>query len=161
MNEREFLTEMVRALEELGIRYFITGGMAAIAYGELRFTSDVDVAADLSLPDVPRFMARFPAQDYYLSEAAMRDAIVRRVVTHDCVHGELLMTSGRRSMDKRVSEPGREFPVAAPLGKRIRKSKAPAPFPMRAPFDFAEPGRIYRLQRSSAGSSIHQPVRRQ
>lgn len=77
MNEREFVGEMVRTFEEFGIPYFITGGMAAIAYGELRFTSDLDVVAKLSLTDVARFLARFPSPDYYLSEAAMRDAIVR------------------------------------------------------------------------------------
>jgi hypothetical protein len=77
MNEREFLREMVLAMQELGIRYFITGGMAAIAYGELRFTSDVDVAAELRLADIPRLLARFSASEYYLSETAMRDAISR------------------------------------------------------------------------------------
>lgn len=54
MNEREFVREVVQAMENLGIPYFITGGMAAIAYGELRSTSDLDLVAELGLADIPR-----------------------------------------------------------------------------------------------------------
>ena len=63
MNEREFVREVVQAMENLGILYFITGGMAAIAYVEPRFTSDLDLVAELGLADIPRLLARFPADD--------------------------------------------------------------------------------------------------
>lgn len=87
MNEREFAREVVRAMESLHIPYFITGGAAAIAYGEPRFTSDLDLVAALSTEDVPQLLARFPSPEFYLSESAMREAIGRRSqfnVIHPC-----------------------------------------------------------------------------
>lgn len=44
----------VAPLEALGIPYLVTGGMAAVIYGEPRFTRDVDILLDLSAADAPR-----------------------------------------------------------------------------------------------------------
>ena len=47
MEPYDLLKYMVNAFESLGIRYFITGSIASIFYGEPRFTNDIDVVADI------------------------------------------------------------------------------------------------------------------
>lgn len=42
MELSELLIRLAEVLENLGIRYLITGSMASIAYGEPRFTHDID-----------------------------------------------------------------------------------------------------------------------
>lgn len=69
---------LASVLEDLAIPYFITGGMAAIAYGEPRFTSDIDVVADLQDAHVAPLLARFPGPAFYLSEQAVRTAVAHR-----------------------------------------------------------------------------------
>jgi len=45
MEPYDLLKYMVKAFESLGIRYFITGSIASIFYGEPRFTNDkIDMA---------------------------------------------------------------------------------------------------------------------
>jgi hypothetical protein len=53
------------ALEQSGIRYAIGGSWASIAFGEPRFTKDVDILADLSAENVGRFVAALPATSFY------------------------------------------------------------------------------------------------
>ena len=78
MEQSEFLRYVVDALEQLGIRYFVTGATASIFYGEPRFTNDIDVVVDLGREDVPRFCAQFPAEDFYLSEEAAVRAVEQK-----------------------------------------------------------------------------------
>ena len=78
MNEKELIRKIIGTFETLEVPYFITGGMAAIAYGEPRYTSVIDVVADISEASVPAFLTQFPAPEYYLSAAAVQDAITRR-----------------------------------------------------------------------------------
>ena len=46
-----------------------TGAVAAIVYGEPRLTLDLDLVLQLSAPDVPRFVAAFPAEEFYVPPA--------------------------------------------------------------------------------------------
>lgn len=78
MDQDELLRHVVRACETVGLRYFVTGSMATIFYGEPRFTNDIDVVVDLPLEVVPAFLAEFPAPDFYLSEESVRRAIRRK-----------------------------------------------------------------------------------
>ena len=55
MEPSDLLTLLSRKLDELGIGYLVTGSMATIAYGEPRFTNDIDVVISLRLKDVTRF----------------------------------------------------------------------------------------------------------
>ncbi len=50
--------DIVRALNDAGVRYLVAGGLAVNAHGYLRFTSDVDLVLEL-VPDnvVPAFDA--------------------------------------------------------------------------------------------------------
>lgn len=62
-------------LERLGIQYRIVGSMASMAYGEARFTNDIDILADLREENLDQIVPEFPAPDYYLSIDAARTAI--------------------------------------------------------------------------------------
>lgn len=62
-------------LEQHGIRYRVVGSLASMAYGEPRFTNDIDFLADIGLEHAATFLRAFPPPEHYLSEAAMRAAI--------------------------------------------------------------------------------------
>lgn len=85
MTQDELLRYLVGALEGLGIRYFVTGSIATIYYGEPRFTNDIDVVVDLPERRVTEFCARFPGEEFYLSEESVRRA-VRRHGTVNILH---------------------------------------------------------------------------
>ncbi len=54
-----------RALNEAGIRYMVSGSVAAIYYGEPRMTNDVDIILFIQSKDAPLFEKAFPQQDFY------------------------------------------------------------------------------------------------
>jgi hypothetical protein len=74
----ELLRSVVGILEKLAIRYFVTGSVASIYYGEPRFTNDIDVVVDLPEDRIPDLLASFPAGEFYVSEEALRGAVRRR-----------------------------------------------------------------------------------
>jgi len=55
----------------------VTGSVATIAYGEPRFTNDVDVVVRLPLNAIERVRAAFPDEEFHLSRQALRDAVLR------------------------------------------------------------------------------------
>jgi hypothetical protein len=60
----------VLPLEVLGVRYMVTGSLAAMAYGEPRLTNDVDVVLELAPGDAARFVQVFgAAPDLYVPPA--------------------------------------------------------------------------------------------
>jgi predicted nucleotidyltransferase len=75
MEQIDILRHTVDVLERLEVPYLIVGSFASIAYGESRFTQDIDVVVALEETHVPGFVAAFPAPEFYLSESAIRDAI--------------------------------------------------------------------------------------
>ena len=75
MEPFDLLNVLARTMENLQLPYLVTGSMATIAYGEPRFTNDIDVVVDLSGDRVESFCAAFPEEDYYLSREAARDAV--------------------------------------------------------------------------------------
>lgn len=56
-------------LDQLQIPYMATGAVAAIVYGEPRLTLDLDLVLQLSASDAPRFIAAFPAVEFYVPPA--------------------------------------------------------------------------------------------
>ena len=78
MELHELLDRLVSALERLQIPYLITGSVAAMAYGEPRLTNDIDVVIDINEGHVSGLLAQFPADEYYLSDEAIREALVRK-----------------------------------------------------------------------------------
>ncbi len=74
--EPEFLLRLVvQACEQLNLRYLVTGSTATIAYGEPRFTNDIDVVLDLAAHQIEAFGRLFPKTDFYLSHQAMVAAV--------------------------------------------------------------------------------------
>jgi hypothetical protein len=54
-----------RRLNALGLPYMVTGGVAALLYGEPRLTLDVDVVMVLPRDEISRLAQAFPADDFY------------------------------------------------------------------------------------------------
>ena len=64
--------------ETHAIPYRVVGSLASMAFGEPRFTNDIDIAAELTEHHLADLFRSFPAPEYYLSEPAARDAIRRK-----------------------------------------------------------------------------------
>ena len=75
MEQTDLLRHTIDALERLAIPYMLVGSFASTAYGEPRFTQDIDIVLDLSAAQIPAFCEAFPAPDFYLSEPAVRAAV--------------------------------------------------------------------------------------
>lgn len=78
MEPSELLRYATRILERLELRYFVTGSSATIFYGEPRFTNDIDIVLDLPPGRIAELCAAFPAEEFYVSEEAARQAVARR-----------------------------------------------------------------------------------
>ena len=74
----ELLGKVVEAFERLHVSYLVTGSVASMAYGEPRLTNDIDVVAEIREEHIPGLLAAFPAETFYLSEDAIREAIQRQ-----------------------------------------------------------------------------------
>jgi len=71
------LRDFVAKANELQIEYMVTGSFAMSAYGEIRFTRDIDVVLQISEDQATRFAQLFMT-DYYVSEESVKRAILRR-----------------------------------------------------------------------------------
>lgn len=78
MEAAELLRHLAEVLERLGLAYLVTGSTATIAYGEPRFTNDIDVVVELPEDRVLEFCAAFPPDQYYLSLPAATEAARNR-----------------------------------------------------------------------------------
>jgi hypothetical protein len=74
----DLLRYLAEVFERLQLRYAVTGSMATIAYGEARFTNDIDVVVELSPSQVDGIVAAFPAPDFYISRSAVESAVSSR-----------------------------------------------------------------------------------
>jgi hypothetical protein len=80
VEQADLLKALVGALEELGVPYLLTGSLAASAYGEPRFTHDIDVVVRLTLAQVPHLCAAFPPPDYYCDQTAAEPTVRQRIL---------------------------------------------------------------------------------
>ncbi len=78
LQPRQLLQFAANFFEAHEIDYRVVGSMASIAYGENRFTNDVDIVADLKLGDVDALCDCFAEPDYFLARHAVEDAIRKR-----------------------------------------------------------------------------------
>ncbi|MBI4499948.1 MAG: hypothetical protein HY700_02185 [Gemmatimonadetes bacterium] len=62
----ELIRRFVLPLEPLGLRYMVTGSVAAMSYGEPRLTNDVDIVLDLPAQRIADFVTTFQAPDLYV-----------------------------------------------------------------------------------------------
>ena len=70
------LRPVVDEFERRGVEYYIGGSVASSYYGEPRSTLDIDLGADIIESQVSELAAAWN-RDFYVSEAAMREAIQR------------------------------------------------------------------------------------
>ena len=78
MEQHELLLFVVGCFEKLKIPYLVTGAIASIAYGEPRFTNDIDVVVDMDLTQIETFKSYFSQDEFYLDLDSMKTAINRR-----------------------------------------------------------------------------------
>lgn len=74
MQLTDLLRHTVNHLDHLGLDYLVTGSVATIAYGEPRFTNDIDIAIDLPIERVTAFCAGYANEEFYLSAEAISEA---------------------------------------------------------------------------------------
>lgn len=72
------MNKVVRFLEENGIEYMLTGSLVSSFQGEPRATHDIDIVVRIGRAHVAQVMGAFPAPRYYVSEAAVREAVAAR-----------------------------------------------------------------------------------
>ncbi len=78
LQPRELLQIAASFFESHAISYRVVGSMASIAYGEIRFTNDVDMVVALQLNHVDALCSHFAAPHYFVARHAVEDAIRRR-----------------------------------------------------------------------------------
>jgi len=65
--------DVAERLNDLGIKYMVTGSFAMSAYAKARTTMDIDVVLEISSTDAKRFERRFLG-DYYVDELSIVNA---------------------------------------------------------------------------------------
>ena len=78
MEPDELLAYARNACESLDLLYLVTGSTATIAYGEPRFTNDIDILVDLPISKVAAFFEQFSPAQFYVSKSAIEDAVRRK-----------------------------------------------------------------------------------
>ena len=71
------LSEVIDAIEGLGLRYHVGGSYASSVHGVPRQTLDADLVVDLDVASVPKMAARLRDR-FYLDEERMAHAVARR-----------------------------------------------------------------------------------
>jgi len=74
--QTDLLKEVVKKLEEVDIRYMISGSIASSYFAQPRMTRDIDIVVELSLLNAESLIQSF-SNEYYIDELAVRDAISR------------------------------------------------------------------------------------
>jgi len=72
MNPSDAFEPLRSALNRAGIRYAIGGSWASTAFGEPRFTNDVDILAGLTTDNLDRFLQDLPSTFYVDPDEASR-----------------------------------------------------------------------------------------
>lgn len=78
MTDPSLIALFVRPLNQLGIPYLITGGVASVIYGEPRFTRDIDLVVKLETRSAGRFAAAWPSRKFYVPPVEVIEEEVRR-----------------------------------------------------------------------------------
>ena len=78
MEPADLLRHACAVCDRLKVTYLVTGSTATIAYGEPRFTNDIDIVVDLPLDCVAEFCAGFPGDEFYISLSAVAEAVRQR-----------------------------------------------------------------------------------
>jgi len=66
MHETNPFLLFTRRFDAIGIRYMVTGSVAATIYGEPRLTNDVDIVAVVADAEIAALAVKFPLSEFYL-----------------------------------------------------------------------------------------------
>lgn len=75
MEPEELLRYTRDVCDQLKLTYLVVGSTATIAYGEPRFTNDLDVVIDLPASAIDDFCSSFPVDEFYISRDAVKQAV--------------------------------------------------------------------------------------
>jgi hypothetical protein len=78
MEHADLLHYLAETFERLQLPYLVTGSTATIAYGEPRFTNDIDVVVDLPASQIDALLTAFPDDQFYISRSAVEAAVARQ-----------------------------------------------------------------------------------
>jgi hypothetical protein len=76
LDQTELLSFMANAMERQGLEYAVTGSHASIAFGENRFTNDIDVVVNLAPQQLQPLLDEFPPSDFYVSDIGAKHAVL-------------------------------------------------------------------------------------
>lgn len=108
----ELLEIVVGAFERLGISYLVTGSVASMAYGEPRFTNDIDIVAGVNESHIPGLISSFPPDRFNISEEMIREAI------HGSGHFNIIHPSSGLKVDVMIR---RDTPFDRSRFARVRR----------------------------------------
>ena len=83
MLEPDLIELFVGPLQSEGIRYFISGSVAAMLYGEPRVTHDIDLVVLLRARDIEKLPKLYPSPEFYVPPAEVIAAETARQ-QHGC-----------------------------------------------------------------------------
>ncbi len=66
MQELELSLRFIKPMHKIGLDYMVTGSVAAMIYGEPRFTQDVDIVIDLKSETIESFHAIYEEREFYV-----------------------------------------------------------------------------------------------
>jgi hypothetical protein len=69
MPEPDLIQLFAQPLNQIGVRYLISGSVAAMLYGEPRVTNDIDFVVFLRPEDVAKLSEVFPGPEFYVPPA--------------------------------------------------------------------------------------------
>ncbi len=78
MSQLQLLNLVISQLNTIGIPSMLTGSLASSLQGEPRSTHDVDLLVDMNLSQVDSFVELFKLPEFYLSHAAVHEAVQLR-----------------------------------------------------------------------------------
>jgi hypothetical protein len=114
VSDPDLITLFVRPLNVLRVPYMVTGGVAAVVYGEPRLTRDIDLVIVLSPTDAPRFASAWSAAEFYTPPLEVIEAESRRPA-----HGHLNVIHHASTMRAHVYFAGTDELSAWGLAHRV------------------------------------------
>jgi len=69
MPEPDLIELFAQPLNQMGVRYLVSGSVAAMLYGEPRVTHDIDFVVFLRHEDAAKLPDVFPAPEFYVPPA--------------------------------------------------------------------------------------------
>ena len=78
MSQQELLKKVIKAIEDAGIQYMLTGSVVSSLQGEPRSTHDIDMVIAIKKSAVKKIIGTFQPPDFHLDE----DSIINAIDSH-------------------------------------------------------------------------------